>query len=254
MNKLLEQLCRPTDTVRMLWTGNDGWLLWDGTHLIGNDLDLTNFRRIAPPPVSPAELAPLLELHLIGHGHDDHFSPDSCRPLLEGRCRFVIPESCTGIADMVGIPEERRITVAPWSRFSAAGAEVECIRAIHGHIGGAVYSGASTKDCGYRFRFGGRTFYEPGDTLLLEEHWTMEPVDVLFVSPTEHNLHVDRAVQLIRLLRPRQILMQHFGTYRETPANQFWAHGHVEELLAALTDEERARVQVPTQGLPIDIL
>lgn len=250
MSTLLQQLCTPTDTVRMLWTGNNGWLLWDGSNLIGNDLDLTNFRRLSPPLVSAEQIAPHLALHMIGHEHEDHFSQETCRILSEaGSCLFVIPESCRAKAEDTGIPEDRRISVKPGCHFRAAGAEVCCIRAIHGHIGGAVYSGASTLDCGYRFVFGGKTFYQPGDTLLLEEHQSMETIDVLFLSPTEHNMHVDRAVQLIHLLKPKQIFVQHFGTYHETPANRFWSHGYVQELLDALSPEERSKVLVPTQSV-----
>lgn len=188
MDGMLKALCRPTDGVRLLWTGNDGWLLWDGERLMGIDLDFTNPLRTEPPRVGLPAVAKRLALHLISHAHEDHFSGDTCRVLLEaGGCQFVVPKSCAGKAAELGIPLRRMRLAAPGDAFSPAGVEVVCIRAIHGHIDGSVYSGASLQDCGYRFRFGGLSFYEPGDTLLLEEHANMEPVDVLFVSPTEHN-------------------------------------------------------------------
>lgn len=252
-DNLLDRLCTPTRGVRLLWTGNDGWLLWDGTHLLGNDLDLTNFRRLTPSLIDPAELAGRLDLHFITHEHEDHFSMETCRLLARnGRCRFVIPASCAAKADEMELPRASRLPVMPGERFTAAGAEVECIRAIHGHAGGTVYSGASTRDCGYRFRFGGKVFYQPGDTLLLEEHAAMAPVDILFVSPTEHNTWVDGSVRLIRWLRPRMVLLQHFGTYQEKAGNLFWSHGYVEELLAALTPAERSLCLIPQEGCLIE--
>ncbi len=91
-------------------------------------------------------------------------------------------------------------------------------------------------------------FARPGDTLLLEEHLDMHGVDVLFVSPTEHNLGVENAVRLIRMLRPQKIILQHHSTYREHAENLFWAHGYVTELLEALSGEERERCIVPEQN------
>lgn len=254
MDTLLETFCAPCAGVRLLWLGNDGWLLWDGAHLIATDLDLLNVERLLPSPVEVGELANRLDLHFITHAHEDHFSTETCRILLEqGRCRFVVPESCSAKAAEIGIPKNRMIFAAPGDRFCESGAEVECIRAIHGHVGGAVYSGASVLDCGYRFHFGGKCFYEPGDTLLLEEHQTMEPADVLFVSPTEHNTWIDGSKWLVERLKPRHIFPQHFGTYGEEGVNRTWFHGYVEELQEALSPMDRDRFRIPRQGEIIEI-
>lgn len=249
MNELLARLCSETDSVRCLWLGNDNWLLWDGQHMIGFDLDPCNFRRMCPCPVSAEEIAPYLDLLLITHEHEDHFNADTCCALVaHAHCRFAVPLSCNNKAAEIGLPAERRFSTVPGMHFSAAGADFMCTRAIHGHIGGTVYSAAATHDCGYRFTFGGLDFYQPGDTLLLEEHLTMPPVDVLFVSPTEHNTWIDNSVRLISLLQPKQIFFQHFGTYNETPANRFWSHGYVDEVIARLPPEAQARCTVPILG------
>ena len=236
----------------VLWMGNDGWLLWDGTHLLATDLDLHSMERLAPPPGNLSLLAQRLNVLLITHAHEDHFSMETCRMLAEqGDCRFLIPESCREKAWF--LPQERIQYVKPGIRLSLDGAEIECVRAIHGHIQGSVYSGASTLDCGYRLRFGGSTFYQPGDTLLLEEHLSMEPVDVLFVSPTEHNTWVEDSLRLIGQLSPKRILAQHFGTYREHPGTLFWAHGYTRELRDALSPEQQARYHIPEQGAAIPL-
>lgn len=249
MNPLEELLSAPTG-LHLLWQGNDSWLLWDGAHLLATDLDLYNPERIAPPTVSLPLLAERLDALFLTHGHEDHFNSETCRMLArEGHCVFVVPKSCEEKAAACfaeGLPPERLRIVQPGMRFALAGAEVCCVRAVHGHTGGAVYSGASLLDCGYRFSFGGAEIYQPGDTLPLEEHGEMGPVDVLFVSPTEHNTCVEGSARLIALLRPGLILPQHFGTYAEQPENLFWTHGYVEELAAALTGEQRGRFLVPT--------
>lgn len=249
LKQLLEKDLDSPRGPRLLWTGNDGWLLSDGEHLIAIDPDWVNPERLAAPPIPPEEAARGLDLVLLTHAHEDHFSTQTCEILLrEGVCRFVLPESCAAKAEEIGIPKNRIVLVRPGDRFAEAGMEVECVRAIHGHVGGTVYSGASTLDCGYRFRFGGRSFYEPGDTLLLEEHQEMAPVDVLFVSPTEHNTWINGSKWLMERLAPKLTLAQHFGTYEEPEINRFWAHGYVEELREVLSPADRERYRIPVQG------
>ncbi len=249
MTNPFHDLLSPTSGVRALWTGNDGWLLWDGQNLIATDLDLIGgCPRLSPVRTDVHQVARRLDLLLITHGHSDHFSPDTCRVLVEeGRCLFAVPQSCLSLAQELGIPQGRMRVVRPGVSFSAAGAQAECIRALHGHLLGSVYAGASMDDCGYRFTFGGLCFYQPGDTVLLDEHLSMRGVDVLFVSPTEHNTWIENSRRMIASIAPRFILAQHFGTYDMPPDNDFWAKGYPEELKNALSPEYAARFLIPSQ-------
>lgn len=52
----------------------------------------------------------------------------------------------------------------------------------------------------------------------------------LFVSPTEHNIHVDPLVLLINELEPESILPQHRDTDRVTPQNCYWTSGDAHEV------------------------
>ena len=232
----------------LLWQGNNGFILWDGKTMIATDLDLTLGERILPPAVEMDELAEKLDVLLITHGHEDHFSTATVRKLLEnGRCRFLIPESCREKAMGIEGLAQRAVFCRPGDRTEISGVQVDCIRALHGHIGGSIYSGASMLDCGYRFNFGGLAFYQPGDTVLLEEHLEMRGVDVLFVSPTEHNMWVGNSLRLFRLLQPKKVIFQHHSTYHEAEDNLFWTHGYVQEVLEMLAPEECARCIVPDQ-------
>lgn len=228
------------------WQGNDGFLFSDGNRLIATDLDLFNPERKWAPTVDLEELCEALDWLFITHGHEDHYNTATVEYLLKnGRCRFAIPQSCVEKAFATEGLAERSLFVSPHDSFQADGISVSCIRAVHGHIGGTVYSGASMLDCGYRFHLGGLCFYQPGDTLLLEEHQSMHDIDVLFLSPTEHNTWIEGSKALIRMIQPRYVILQHHSTYGEHSDNLFWSHGYVEELLAALTEEERARCIVP---------
>lgn len=232
----------------LLWQGNDGFILWDGQMMIATDLDLTLGERIEKPSVDLKELAENLDFMFITHEHEDHFSTATVRYLIDnGSCRFIVPESC--LEKAMGIPglSGRCRFVSPHDELMLSGMPVSCIRALHGHLKGSVYSGASMLDCGYRFTFGGLNFYQPGDTVLLEEQLEMEHVDVLFVSPTEHNTGVQNTLTLIRHIAPRYIVFQHHSTYHEARDNLFWTHGFVEEVLAALSEEERKKCIVPDQ-------
>jgi len=244
---MLEQL-QKSAVPAALWQGNNGFILYDGKRMIATDLDLTLSERIFPPTVNLDELAQKLDLLLITHGHEDHFSAATVKHLLRGtRCRFVIPESCREKALAIEGLAPRAVFAKPGDVLEVSGVRVECIRALHGHIGGTVYSGASMLDCGYRFFFGGQWFYQPGDTVLLEEHLDMR-ADVLFVSPTEHNMGVENAVRLIRMIQPETVILQHHSTYHENAENRFWTHGYVTEVLEALSAEERKRCVVPEQN------
>lgn len=247
-------LNRLQNTPALLWQGNDGFILWDGRWMIATDLDLTLVERILPPTVDLDELADRLDVLMITHGHEDHFSTATVKRLMQKeRCRFVIPESCKEKALSIDGLEGRSIFVKPGDRLDWDGLQAECSRAVHGHIGGSVYSGASMLDCGYRFFFGGLWFYQPGDTMLLEEHFSMPRVDVLFVSPTEHNMGIENTVRFIRMVKPGKVIFQHHSTYHEHDDNRFWTHGYVDEVFAALSQEERNKCIVPDQETMVEL-
>jgi L-ascorbate 6-phosphate lactonase len=96
-------------------------------------------------------------------------------------------------------------------------------------------------NCGYLLVLGGRTFFWPGDSVLTEEHLALRDVNVLFVSPTVHNMHVDRSAILINALQPDLVIPQHFGTYREDDGNRFWTKGYPDELRLVLSEDLQRR-------------
>jgi L-ascorbate metabolism protein UlaG (beta-lactamase superfamily) len=134
-----------------------------------------------------------------------------------------------------------KLDPAPWLTL-------EPTRAIHGHIERSVYSGANFSDCGYIVGIGGKRFFHPGDSVLLHEHLEISNVDVLFVSPTEHNTHVDGSISLINSINPGRVFAQHFGTYPVTESNAYWTTGYEEPLRLALSSKHRSRYVIPVPG------
>lgn len=228
--------------ISLLWEGNNGWLIHHEQALIAFDLDLFNVERIIKTSLDTALLCEKLDMLFITHEHEDHFNAETCRLLNEhGHCKFVIPISCQSKARSIGLDESRVVIVKPSQTISTDDVFVKCIRAVHGHIGGAVYSGASMGDCGYLLKLGGKTLYQPGDTVLLEEHSQLGGIDVLFLSSTEHNMWIDNSVRLVDMLTPNYIFPQHHSTYVEAEDNLFWTHGYIAEVYNALADEYKQR-------------
>ncbi len=235
--------------IRVVWTGNAGWLISYGGKLFSVDLDLEPMPfcpyRIAPPPFTPEEVAPFVDLALYTHNHGDHFNTYTAEKLVnDGGCTFVAPATCVEME----IPEKRRITPHPSENFEFEGVKIAPIRALHGHKFGSVYKLANLDDCGYIFDFGNKRLMIPGDTVLLHDHEEVGKVDILMVSPTEHNTWIDHTVTLIEQTSPEYIFPQHYGTYEERPDIYFWTHGYVDELREALPEGTRSKYHVLKPG------
>jgi L-ascorbate metabolism protein UlaG (beta-lactamase superfamily) len=104
------------------------------------------------------------------------------------------------------------------------------------------------QDCGYLLDIAGKRLLQPGDTVLLHDHLELFQIDVLFVSPTDHNMHIDQAMVLINHLEPKHTFPQHFGTYVQTDQNRYWTKGYPDELEARLSRPMQARFQKLEQG------
>jgi L-ascorbate metabolism protein UlaG (beta-lactamase superfamily) len=253
---LLDEIRAHRSGVAVWWLGHDGWLIKSGDTLIGTDLVLEEPDRMFPPPISSADLATELDISFITHGHGDHFHRATSKALFEqGHCTFVVPKSCVEIARKLEIADTRMRVATPREEpFELDGVRIQPIRAIHGNPKFAVHAQANLEDCGYVITIGGKTFLQPGDSVLLEDHLFLKHVDVLFFSPTEHNMYIDRSVILINTLEPDYILPQHRDTYIETPQNRYWTHGYPGEVFNLLSKpmQERYRILKPGERLLIE--
>ncbi len=245
----LQTMVNNDNEVSLCWTGNDGWLLHHKGCTLAFDLDLLDAYRLAESPVKTGELARHLDYLFISHEHNDHFHAETAEHLnRDSVCRFVLPESCLEKAKSLSIPEERIIVSRPGQPFNVSNIKVEPTRALHGHIKNSVYKEANLKDCGYILNLSGMRVFQPGDTVLLYEHLEMENIDVLFVSPTEHNTQVKPSVEMINAIDPAFIFPQHYATYPVDEENYFWTRGYTEELYSALPERMKQRYIKLPQG------
>lgn len=236
------------------WTGNAGWLVKAGDRLIGIDLDLSLPQKVQPPPLTAETLAADLDVAFVSHHHGDHCNTATLRALARGtRTSFVLPPACLKRANLDVAPD-RIVVPSPGQAFEIMGVKVEPIHAIHGNQEFTVLTREADfvesirTSCGYVVTMGGRRFLHPGDSVLTEEHLALKSIDVLFVSPTVHNMYVDRSMILINRLQPAYIFPQHFGTFRETDANRFWTRGYPDELGLRLSADLQRRYHKLNQG------
>lgn len=253
--KLIDEIKAHTSGTAVWWTGHNGWLIKHDNILIGTDLVLENEDRKSPALVSAAEIAPLLDISFITHEHGDHFGRNTSRILAEkSECMFVMPTNCVEIAkDEVNIPAERIQAATPRQPFTLRGVQIMPMRAIHGNPKFAIFEEANLEDCGYYITIGDKTLLQPGDTVLLEDHLFLKHVDVLFFSPTEHNMHIQQSVILINELEPDYILPQHRDTMTETEQNRYWTHGYSREVRLMLSKTLQSRYHILGMGEQIEI-
>ncbi len=252
---VIDQIRAHQKGLALWWAGNDGWLIKSGGLLIGTDLDLESRNRLDRPPISSEELAEVLDVAFVTHHHGDHFNVPTLKILAaKGRCLFVLPKTCLKRAAEAGIPSGRIVVPTPLQPFDVKGVRVEPLNAIHGNQEFTVltrepeFVEAIASNCGYVFNLGGKRIFQPGDSVLTEQHLSLKNIDVLFVSPTVHNMYVDRSMILINRLEPAYIFPQHFGTYQQVEGSLHWTRGYPDELKLRLSRELQRRYHKLKQG------
>ena len=246
---LKQEIDQHQEGVGLWWAGHSGWIIKSNDLVISTDILLDYDKRIKKPPISKNELAQILDISFVTHSHKDHFARSVSKVLIEeSDCIFVIPESCLEVAKELKIPPERIKIAIPRKKFSISGINVTPIRAIHGNADFAVYYKANLKDCGYLIDIDGKRFLQPGDSFLLEDHLFLNNIDVLFFSPTEHNMHIKNSLTLINRLEPKYILPQHHSTVEVNLKTFFWAKGYQNEIKQKLSEKLKKRYYILNEG------
>jgi L-ascorbate metabolism protein UlaG (beta-lactamase superfamily) len=247
--RMIDQITKHKDGTGLWWAGHNSWIIKSGDLVVATDLYLENGSRIAPAPITPEEIAREIDVSFVTHAHGDHFNEYTSRILLEkSSCIFVMPESCLPTARKLKIPDSRIVFAKPRESFEVKGIKVNALRAIHGNANFAIYYEANLQDCGYVLNINGKTFLQPGDSYLLEDHLFLKKVNVLFFSPTEHNMYIDRSVILINTLDPDYIFPQHHSTIAVDETNRFWAKGYPDEVKIRLSQPLKDRYHIMKPG------
>ena len=248
----LNEFYSNNSNVSLMWMGNDGWVINLYGCIISTDLDLNHrIRKPLPANVDIKEMASHIRFAFVTHEHGDHFNEDTCLFLQKNSdCKFIVPKSCSRKAEKIGLDDQRVVISTPGVAFTLGDLQVSPMRALHGHFKGSVYRGASLGDCGYVITRNGFTFYQPGDTVLLDEHFDLKNIDLLFFSPTEHNMHINNSVLFIQMIDPKHICPQHYDSYETTPENAFWTRGFPDEVFELLSKDQQQKFVKLLQGQP----
>jgi L-ascorbate 6-phosphate lactonase len=234
--RLVDQIRNHKSGTGIWWIGHDTWIIKTGNLVFVTDIFIEDKTRIAPSPITPEEVASVVDISFVSHSHGDHFNVPNSRVLLEkSKCLFVLPESCLDVARKIKIPDERIVIAKPRVPMEVKGMKVLPMRALHGNKNYTISYEANMQDCGYLFTINGKTYLQMGDTYLLEDHLFLKKVNVLFFSPTEHNTYIDPSVILINNLDPDYIFPQHHSTVAVTESNRFWANGYPDEVKMRLS-------------------
>lgn len=247
--RMIDEIKNHGEGQKLWWAGHNSWIIKSDDLVVTTDLFLEDVPRIKEMPITAEEVAEVIDVSFVTHWHGDHFNEYTSKILLENSdCLFVLPESGLSVAEKIGIPKDRMVIARPRESFEVMGIKVDALRAIHGNADFAIYYQANLKDVGYRMNIDGTTFLQPGDTYLLEDHLFLEHVDVLFVSPTEHNMYIDRSVILINRLNPDFIFPQHHSTLTVTDENRFWAKGYPDEVKIRLSQPLKDKYHIVSPG------
>ncbi|MBK8505667.1 MAG: MBL fold metallo-hydrolase [Saprospiraceae bacterium] len=247
--RMIDEINAHTEGIGLWWAGHNGWIIKSDTLVVSTDILLDYGERIHETPITAEELATILDISFVTHVHNDHFNQAVSKVLIEkSNCHFVLPESCIQIAEELNMPKTRMHIAKPRESFKLMGIEIQPIRAIHGNANFAIYYEANLQDCGYLININGTSFLQPGDSYLLEDHLFLKHVDVLFFSPTEHNMYIDRSVILINALNPDFIFPQHHGTIVVDEKSRFWAKGYPDEVKIRLSQDLKDRYHILNEG------
>src|SRR5262245_54285978 len=205
--QVLEQIRSHRKGLAAWWVGNAGWLIKADDVLVGIDLDLSTANKISPPVIKPEELANELDVAFVSHHHGDHCNVPTITALAQGRrTTLVLPRTCLKRITQIAIPPERLTVPEPGRSFDIKGITVEPIHAIHGNQEFTVltrepdFIESIRSNCGYVLNILGKRFLHPGDSVLTEEHLGLKNIDVLFMSPTVHNMYIDCSMIMINRL------------------------------------------------------
>ena len=85
------------------------------------------------------------------------------------------------------------------------------------------------------------------------DHLIQEKIDVLFFSPTEHNMHIKNSLTLIEKLQPKYIMPQHHSTVVVNESTFFWAKGYQKEVRDKLSETLAKRYYILEPGDKVQI-
>lgn len=210
--------------MNITWLGQSGYLIEQAGKRLAIDPYLTDslavkqgLRRLAPPPLSVAELAP--DAVFITHDHLDHFDPETLEPLLQQspECPLAGPQSVVEHGRKMGVAERQLIPARLGESVQLPGFVVKPTPAKH----------SDPFAVGMLIEAGGQLIYVSGDTLYEPRlagrigALAGQRLDAAFVCINGRlgNMNPTEAAELAAALEPAVAVPMHYGMFAENTAD-----------------------------------
>lgn len=203
--------------------------------------------QLTMPPILAGDVKKL-DAVLITHADLDHLGVKTVINLLGSGCLYHGTNYVCNDLVRLGVPPERVVKHAPNSRFTIGNVEIQMTPAYHPwqqdqqEYNNYLYK---LEDCtGYKFFTPDGVVWDPGDSLLLEEHFQNGDADLMFIDFGDDRndpvgtYHFGRpqAIKLADSMPDTDMIMFHWGTFYAPDAS--WCNCNPEDVKPLLAHPE----------------
>jgi L-ascorbate metabolism protein UlaG (beta-lactamase superfamily) len=204
---------------------------------------------LAPPPIM-ADQVHKLDAILYTHSDGDHMGARTAKALLASGATYYTTPYAAKELRKIGIPENRIREYTRHSEFCIGSVRIRMTGAFHPHqIGNPVannYWFFNSHDCtGFRLETQDGIIWNPGDTILMEEHFENTDADLVLMDFSDNVHHFGRelSIQLANSLYRSHLLAFHWGTVYSPDQDCY--NADPEQVRSQIIDSHRLHVLAP---------
>ncbi len=180
--------------------------------------------QLTMPPIR-AHQVKKLDAVLITHADEDHLGEKTVKDLLSSGAIYHGTPFVGKALEELGIPKDRICVHPHKDRFTIGNIDIEMTAAYHPWTQDKQdeydYIYKLEDCCGYKLHTQDGIIWEPGDTLLLDEHFNNTDVDLMCVgfeddtNDPEKSYHFGRKniVKLVNHMIDTELIIVHWGTF-----------------------------------------
>ena len=195
------------------------------------------FPLLVPPPITGAQV-PRLDAVLFTHADYDHMAPATTEALLHtGTKLWGTAFTCLRLQEDFGIAPERTAAIPFGEEIRIGNISLHLTKCSHNwHAGRPEFSWeyGEWDCCGFYMTLPEGTVWIPGDSILLDEHFTLPHPKLMFfdISADPFHFGTENSLKLVNHYAESQLILYHYGTYDapEKPAfsaDPAWAEGRL---------------------------
>lgn len=218
--------------------------------------EVQGMEQLTMPPIMGTAVRKL-DAVLITHADLDHLGIKSVINLLPSGCIFHGTNYVCNDLVRLGVPSNRVCKHPPKDRFKIGCVEVQMTAAYHPwqqdqqEFNNYLYK---LEDCtGYKFYTPDGVVWDPGDSLLLDEHFDNKDVDLMFIDfgddshdpVSTYHFGRPQAIRLADSMPDTDLIMFHWGTFYAPDYS--WCNCNPEDVKPLLAHPERFLDYCPGQ-------